>query len=46
MSKNHLASSIRTAEDARIILPYALEDEKIEEYDENEEEEVSLIGFH
>jgi hypothetical protein len=41
MSKNHLASCIRTAEDARNILPYAIENEQIEEYDENEEEEVS-----
>jgi hypothetical protein len=46
MSKNHLARSIRTAEDARNILPYAIEEEKIEEYDENKEEEVSLIGSH
>jgi hypothetical protein len=46
MSKNHLASSITTAEVARNILPYAIEDEKVEEFDENEEEQVSLIGSH
>jgi hypothetical protein len=46
MSKKTLASSIRSAEDARYIIPYAIEDEKIEEYDENEKEEVSLIGSH
>jgi hypothetical protein len=45
ISKNHLASSIKNAEDAQNILPYANEDEKIEEYDENEEEEVSLVGI-
>jgi hypothetical protein len=45
-SKNHLVSSIGTAENARNILPYAIEDEKIEEYDENQEEEVSLIVSH
>jgi hypothetical protein len=28
MPKNHLASSIRIAEDARNILPYAIEDEQ------------------
>jgi hypothetical protein len=28
ITKNHLASSIRTAEDARNILPYAIEDEQ------------------
>jgi hypothetical protein len=38
MSKNYLASSIRTAEDARNISPYAIEDEKIEEYDVIEED--------
>jgi hypothetical protein len=46
MSKNYFASSIRTAEDASNIFPYAIEDEKVEEYDENEEEEVSHISSH
>jgi hypothetical protein len=46
MSKNHLASSIRTAEDTRNILPDAIEDEPIEENYENEEEKVGIISSH